>query len=896
MKGDGSEPSATLLLLFGVLLTFAYTLFAYIGLEWAMVAGAGSPVWPAAGVGLAGLLLGGLRLWPAIFIGRMLAGWLSGSEQAVWVELMLGGANAVGTWVPVYIIHRLGGIDTRLRSLKDVGRFLVAGTGLGALISATLGAATLTLANSLAQLAAFQLWLSWLVGNFAGGMTTGALILAWSHRRRPLSAQQKLHFAALMVAALMLSWQLFTSGPTGALRTWHLLPVLVWAALAFEVRGAAAILVLISMMAIWATNNGLGPFAAAEEAPIPLIQQFISVTAVTILLLATIVDERRAGEATRQREERLRAAISASGAGTFHWQFESDLLNCDADLLALLGVAEGQPPRRMEDLVGLFHPKDRALALTAFDACVRRGQDFALVARIGRENGPFRIIQGRGRRVDDVDGLPDYVTGAFVDITERNKLEQRLLEAEETYRAVFEQAGVGVARLAMDGTIVEVNERFCNIAGRPLRDLLGSNWHALTYFEPQSPPTDLQIHAEAASDSRVEKRYHRPAQRPVWVDESLTLVRNERGTPAFYVAVVQDITERKQAEEDERLRAEELEVVLRAVPAAIWFAHDSACTEVTGNSFSREILRLPDVSVNMSKSAADPAMVAHFKVFDHEGIELAPPDLPVQRAARGEIIRNFEERIIFADGSSVYLLGNASPLLDASGNVRGSVAAFIDITDRKRAEAREHLLSREVDHRAKNVLAVVQAIVQLTQADNMPAFRRLVAGRIQSLARTHTLLAESRWEGVDLHRLVIDELAPIALNEAGQIDAVHFHVDGPAVWLKPSAAQALAIVVHELVTNAIKYGGLTTPDGHVRVEWHIGGSADQRQLELRWEEHGRAEPEAGAPSERGFGWTVIRTSVEDQLGGSLTPDWAPTGLKLRIDIPLDQLGEISASE
>lgn len=345
MTGDRSEPSATLLLLFGVLLTFAYTLFAYVGLEWAMVAGAGSPVWPAAGVGIAGLLLGGLRLWPAIFIGRILAGWLSGSEQPLWVELMLGGANAVGTWVPVYLIHRLGGIDTRLPSLKDVGRFLVAGAGLGALISATIGAATLTLANSLAQLTAFHLWLSWLVGNFAGGMTTGALILTWSHRRRPLSLHQKLHFIALMVAALLLSWQLFTSAPTAALRTWHLLPVLLWAALAFEVRGAAAILVLVSMMAIWATNNGLGPFIGVEEAPIPLVQQFISVTAVTILLLATIIDERRAREAIRQREERLRAAISASGAGTFHWQFENDFLRCDVDLLALLGVADA-PPRR----------------------------------------------------------------------------------------------------------------------------------------------------------------------------------------------------------------------------------------------------------------------------------------------------------------------------------------------------------------------------------------------------------------------------------------------------------------------------------------------------------------------------------------------------------------------
>jgi PAS domain S-box-containing protein len=664
-----------------------------------------------------------------------------------------------------------------------------------------------------------------------------------------------------------------------------LLPVLVWAALAFEVRGAATILAIISAIATWATNAGLGPFAGLAQAPIPLVQQFIAVTALTTLLLATITDERRAREATRQREERLRAAIEASGAGTFRWRFEQDDLDCDAALLALFDVTPAQAPRCLEDLVGIIHPEDRALALAAFDGCVRRGSDFSLTARINRAGGTIRIIQGRGRRVDDPDGLPDYITGAFVDVTERSRLERRLLKAEETYRAVFEQAGVGVARLALNGQILEANDRFCEIAGRPLRDLLGSNWAGLD--EAQAPAS--QAAGARLDNSRIEKRYDRPGQGPVWVDESLTLVRDEAGIPAFFVAIVQDVTERTLAEEEVRLRAEELEVVLREVPAAIWFAHDSACSEVTGNSFSKEILRLPDVTTNMSKTAPDPETVAHFKVYDSAGMELAARDLPVQRAARGDIVRNFEERVTFVDGSSIHLLGNASPLLDSNGNIRGAVAAFIDITDRKRAEAREQLLSREVDHRAKNVLAIVQAIVQLTQADNMAAFRRMVAGRIHSLARTHTLLAESRWEGVDLYRLVTDELAPIALTEAGQIDADHFLVDGPPVWLQPSAAQAFALIIHELVTNAVKYGGLSVPEGHVSVGWTLGAAGGAPTLHFRWSESGGPPPRKGPPVEKGFGWTVIRTSVEDQLGGSLTANWITPGLDLLIDVPMHSL-------
>lgn len=870
------------------LLAIVYLVFAYLGLAWAMVAGAGSPVWPAAGVGLAGLLLFGVRFWPAIFIGRVIAGLISGSAQPFWVELTLGAANTLGTVLPVIVLHRLGWTNARLASLQDVGRFLLGGAALGALIAGSIGTLVVSLANNLGERDALHLWFGWTVGNFAGGLVLGPLILAWADRRRRLNLVQAAHLCGLTLVAALLSAEVFFGPPLNSVRTWHLLPVLVWAALAFEVRGAATVMTVVSGMAVWATQGGFGPFIGTPDSPLPLVQQFISVTALTTLLLATITDERRAREMLRQREERVRSAVEASGAGTFRWRFGQDFFDGDVALLALLGVEADRAPRRLDELIRLFHPEDRAHAQSAFDGCVQHGDPFFLTARIGKGAASGRIIQGRGRRIDDADGVPDYVTGAFVDVTERHRLEQRLLKAEETYRAVFEQAGIGVARLSLEGTILEANDRFCEIIGQPLRALLGNNWAA---FDSDPPPQTSRFPPPKTSTAPAEKHYARGGTTPVWVEEHLTLVSDRNGSPVFYVAIVQDVTERKQAEQEVRLRAEEMEVVLREVPAAIWFAHDSACTEVTGNSFSKEILRLQDLSANMSKSAPDPSPVAHFQIFDQEGQELAPEDLPVQRAARGEIIRNFEERVTFVDGSSLFLLGNASPLLDPSGNVRGAVAAFIDITDRKRSEAREQLLSREVDHRAKNVLAIVQAIVQLTQADTMAGFRRMVAGRIQSLARTHTLLAESRWEGVDLHRLVTDELAPIALTEAGKIDATHFQIKGPSVWLKPAATQALALVVHELVTNAVKYGGLSSADGHVSVVWNIDGPADARQLHLSWTERGKGVAPADPPEQNGFGWTVIRASVEDQLGGVVTADWATTGLSVTLELPLRHLSE-----
>lgn len=880
---------------FFAVLTIAYTLFAYIGLNWAVVAGAGSPVWPASGIALAGLLIGGLRFWPAILVGRVAAAVLSGSQQPLWADTMIGFANVLGTIAPILVIRQLGGIDTRLQSVQDVARYLFGGAALGAVIAAFIGTSTLHFSSGVPMEHLPSLMTNWAIGNFAGAVTLGPLIMSWSDRTRPLNWDQRLHLAALVVTALIAAAVVFLGSSDEPLQTWHLLPILVWAALAFDVRGASLVMFIVSALAVWATSRGYGPLIgqmSAEAQSIPLLQQFIAVTALTTLFLATIADERRAREAMRAREERLRVAIEASGAGTFRWQIRDDRLDCDEAMLQLLRLEGRRTPAQLEDLIALFHPDDRTMALRAFDACLRGGSDFALAVRLGDHGDAARILQARGRLVTDGQGLPDYLTGAFVDVTERSRLERRLQKAEETYRAVFEQAGVGVARLTLDGAILEVNDRFAEIIGRPLKDLLGDNWRTLALADDHRATQDQMdwlLHREGKS-RRIEKRYDLPDGDIVWVDESMTLVRDQLGAPAFFLAFVQDIQERKLAEDEVRVRAEELEAVLSAVPAAIWFGHDPACLEITGNVFSAEILRLSGPGVNMSKSVPNPSPVAHFRVFDRDGKELAPNDLPVQRAARGELIRNFEERVTFNDGSSVYLLGNARPLMNAQGKIRGAVAAFIDITDRKRAEAREQLLTREVDHRAKNVLAVVQAIVQLTQADSVGTFRRMVAGRIQSLARTHNLLAENRWEGVDLQRLLSDELAPFGMTEAAQIDASRFDLAGPMIRLKPAAAQALALVIHELLTNAVKYGALSSPEGRVAVHWALTQQADASRLVLQWVEQGG--PAVVVPDTSGFGWTVIRTSVEDQLNGQLATDWGVQGLRVTMDVPLAEIGDL----
>jgi two-component sensor histidine kinase/PAS domain-containing protein len=220
-----------------------------------------------------------------------------------------------------------------------------------------------------------------------------------------------------------------------------------------------------------------------------------------------------------------------------------------------------------------------------------------------------------------------------------------------------------------------------------------------------------------------------------------------------------------------------------------------------------------------------------------------------------------------------------------------------DISDRKAAEAQRQILLREVDHRAKNALAVAQSVVTLTRADDPAQYARAVNGRIGALARAHMRLAAGGWMGTDLRELLTDELLPFgpvattdgSSRQAGQRPRIE--LSGGAVALSGEIAAPVAMVVHELATNAAKHGALSVEEGSVRLAWALeeGGL-----LRLSWTERGGPRVEH-PPASRGFGSRMIDATVRRQLGGSLRSEWVPEGLRCEISLPLrghsDVLGE-----
>ena len=221
-----------------------------------------------------------------------------------------------------------------------------------------------------------------------------------------------------------------------------------------------------------------------------------------------------------------------------------------------------------------------------------------------------------------------------------------------------------------------------------------------------------------------------------------------------------------------------------------------------------------------------------------------------------------------------------SPLRGAEGRIVGASKIARDITERRRADAQRELLIGELNHRVKNTLAIVQAIAAQTLGDNASVgeARKAFGARLVALAKAHDLLTHESWEGTDLHRVVSGTIEPYARG------GDRFRIEGSRMWLPPSAALSIAMAVHELCTNAAKYGALSTGAGRIEIIWHVTGDGEDRRLHLRWAESGG--PPVNPPTRKGFGSRMIERALAQELGGEVRVSYEPSGVICAIDAPL----------
>lgn len=230
---------------------------------------------------------------------------------------------------------------------------------------------------------------------------------------------------------------------------------------------------------------------------------------------------------------------------------------------------------------------------------------------------------------------------------------------------------------------------------------------------------------------------------------------------------------------------------------------------------------------------------------------------------------------------------HVEPLLDDAGTAVGVTCAAVDITERRRGEDHLRLLLRELTHRSKNLLAVIQAMARQTarHAGSTEAFLEQFGARLQALATSHDLLIQESWHGVSLEELIRSQLGS-HLERA----APHVHIAGDGVLLKPEVAQTLGLALHELASNAEKFGALSRPDGRVSIAWRRVPQSDGEGVEVLWVETGG--PSVEAPTRRGFGSLVIQGNLPRSLEAEVDLAFTAEGVRCRILIPASRLSPL----
>jgi PAS domain S-box-containing protein len=261
---------------------------------------------------------------------------------------------------------------------------------------------------------------------------------------------------------------------------------------------------------------------------------------------------------------------------------------------------------------------------------------------------------------------------------------------------------------------------------------------------------------------------------------------------------------------------------------------------------------------------------------------LIPPDRQHEedeillKLARNQRVEPFETIRLHKDGRAIPVSITISPITDATGRVVGASKIARDISERKAKEQQVQFLLRELNHRSKNMLAVIQSIAHRTGGSS-PEFVKAFGERLQALAINQDLLAGNEWHGVAFDALVKAQLQPFA-----DVDGTRVGIAGPPVRLSAAAAQALGMALHELATNACKYGALCGDDGNIEVRWHVVGD----ELKVSWIETGG--PKVQQVTRRGFGSVVLSTMVEHSLQGAVVLDYASEGLRWRLRCPANQ--------
>jgi PAS domain S-box-containing protein len=488
-------------------------------------------------------------------------------------------------------------------------------------------------------------------------------------------------------------------------------------------------------------------------------------------------------------------------------------------------------------------------------------------ARDGRK----AVVESRQVRV--CHGDEQYVLQTDRDIADRKEAETALLESERFTRRVLDNLFAFVGVMSLDGTLIAVNRAPLEAARIQASDVIGKKFWDCYWWnyseEVQEQLTGAYERAIRGEAVRYDVPVRMAGDSRMWIDFQLAPLRDDDGRITHLIPSAMDLTARRQAQEALQDSEAKFRSIISTAVDAIAVIDENGLIQFINPAVQRmsgyEAAEL--VGKNVSVLMPEPYRSAH------DGYLSA-----YLRTGEAKIIGRPREVACQRKDGSIFPVELAVTEWQAGGK-RHFTGIIRDISERKRHEDKIQLLLREVNHRSKNMLSVVQAVARRTIAATSDDFIVRFEDRIQSLAASQDLLVRNEWIGADLGELIRSQLGHLS-----DLIGTRIELHGPTLLINASAAQTLGMALHELATNAEKYGALAEDDGRISIKWSLEpGDPGNEVFLMSWRERG-GKPVA-APTREGFGSTVLGRVVSDSLEGKVALEFEYTGLSWRLECP-----------
>jgi PAS domain S-box-containing protein len=577
-------------------------------------------------------------------------------------------------------------------------------------------------------------------------------------------------------------------------------------------------------------------------------------------------DRQRAEAAMRESDMRFRAIVDQSTAGISIVDLDGRFRFANRRHCEITGYSVEEI--RQRTLIDVTHPDDRPRNLEVLAEMMSAGTAYTIEKRFIRKDGRIIWVQVSSVAVRDADGVPQYAIGLVLDIDERKQAEI----ANAHLAAVVASSADAIESLELDGTVLTWNQAAEELYGYTAREAIGRPLD-LIVPEDRHGEIDRTIAAVRAGENMwFETKRRRKDGSLVEVAVDAAPIRTADGTVIGISKVTHDISERRRAEATLQEREEQFRTLANSVPQLVWMAnadgwivwYNDRWYEYTGTTPEQ---MEGDGWHRVHDPAVLPDVVAHWNESVRTG-KLFDMTFPL----RG------------GDGTFRPFLTRVVPLHDSQGRVARWFGTSTDIAAQVEHERHLNFVMRELSHRSKNLLAVVQAMARQTMQHSagFEDFEGRFMGRLHGLARSHDVLVRQDWTGATIRDLVNAQLAPFVREDGESVELA-----GENLILKPDAVQNLGFALFELGTNAVKYGALAAPAGKIMIHWDMVESGGRKHVRFVWQETGG--PPVAQPRRKGFGAMVIERFIAVTFGGHVESLFLPEGFCWTLEIPAEHL-------